>query len=169
MKRPLGLSGFLLLIPILLILSGCSEEPQKQEESLSFQQSEVKESFLEQNMRTVQKAIERYGAEKGAYPRALDPDVKKCFRVPGGAPQGPVNPFSEKSEWPVFAGQQEFRDLQDGTLAMVPGTIMYIPDPTRNDYIIIAAGADGRPMMKHREIYVLKGNGEEGSLQQASP
>lgn len=159
--------GLLMMLPFLLILSGCSggDEPQKQEESLSFQQSEVKESFLEQNMKIVQKAIEKYGREKGAYPRALDDDVKKCFLIPGASsPQGPVNPFSERPEWPAIGGQNELRELQEGTISLDPGTIMYIPDPTRNDYLIFAAGAGGRPMMKHREIFVLKGNGETGGL-----
>lgn len=166
MSRLGAFKGLLLMFPLLLFLSGCSSsEPQKQEESLSFQQSEVKESFLEQNMKIVQKAIEKYGSEKGAYPRALDEDVKKAFLVPGASvPQGPVNPFCEKPEWPMFGTQNELRDLQDGTLNLAPGTILYIPDPTRNDYIIVAAGASGRPMMKHREVYVLKGNGEVGSL-----
>lgn len=161
-----ALNGLLLLIPVLSILSmlwGCTTaEPQqpKEEEQLSFAHPEVKESFLEQNMKYVQKAIEKYGADKGAYPRALDPDVKKCFSVGGKVSIAPVNPFSERREWPVFGGPTELTELHEGTLEMVPGTIMYIPDPTRNDYVIFAAGADGRPLIKNRDVYVLKGNGE---------
>lgn len=109
-----------------------------------------------ENMRTTQRAAERFAADHGNvnYPVEIDDMFKTYF--PGGtegrvaAQVGMVNPFNGANEFPILgktaaANAEELRHSKRFELGR--GVIEYIPLEGGHSYAIVSGAHDGKVMM----------------------
>src|SRR5579883_73964 len=111
-KRNFGSFSSILML-LVISLAACNSNS----DHWQIERDAAKDKLVRENMRTAQKAAERYAADHRStnYPLAIDEYFQTYF--PGGtegrqpAPVGPVNPFSGHNEFPVL--EKRYKSLDE--------------------------------------------------------
>lgn len=123
-------------------------------------QARARDEGVRANMRTVQIAAESYATDTGGmYPTAMDTAFKSYFE--GGDAKGtvegkpPVNPFTNKGEWPVI-GKLDWKQNDDpsashdlpgaSTDVIGKGVLEYSPQDPPTTYAIRGGDHSGHPI-----------------------
>jgi hypothetical protein len=103
------------------------------------------------NMLAVQVGLETYAKEHdGKYPTVVDEAFKASFRKPNSVNlDGPVNPFTNKAEWPTVGGGAASLEAAKNSppAQLKPGEIYYCPIAGGESYAIMGGSQEGTPIM----------------------